>query len=84
MAYYNSRTNERVSFPPQPVEGYPDWEIIDCGCCAGVEWGGEYPRECKRCGGEGYIFRHKKSIVLAEYPGGKFLGREPYRLEDNK
>jgi hypothetical protein len=37
MAYYNSRTNER-SFPPQPVECYPDWEIIDCGCCAGVEW----------------------------------------------
>ena len=51
------------------------WKQISCGCCAGLMWGGEYPRECKRCGGLGSLFLHLSSGTLAEYPGGPLLGR---------
>jgi len=61
-----------VRWPTKPDENYPSWDVIDCGCCAGIEWGGEYPRECKRCGGSGVIYQHRKSKVVAEYPGGRF------------
>jgi hypothetical protein len=74
MAYWDGK--KIVYWEPRTVEGIDGWEEIDCGCCKGIEWGGEYPRECRRCGGGGVIWRHKKSGVLAEYPGGKFLGRE--------
>ena len=84
MAYYNNKTNRIEYLLPEPAEGYPGWERIDCGCCLGIPWGSMTGDECIRCGGSGRIFRHKESGVLAEYPGGKFLGREPYRLEDNK
>ena len=71
MAYWNGK--KIVYAEPQPSEEYPNWEIIDCGCCAGIEWGGESPRECRGCNGQGYYFRHIKSGVLAQYPGGPFL-----------
>lgn len=54
---------------------YPGWEEIDCGCCAGIQWGGEYPRECLSCDGSGVLFHHIKSGVLALWPGGPFKGR---------
>ena len=51
------------------------WKHMECGCCAGLEWGGEYPRECKLCGGSGSLYIHVKSGVLAQYPGGPLAGR---------
>lgn len=49
------------------------WRIVSCGCCDGLEWGGECPRECRRCGGQGRVFV-LPSGVAALYPGGPFLG----------
>lgn len=34
------------------------------------------PDECSTCGGSGNVIRYK-SGVLAKYPGGPLLGREP-------
>lgn len=49
------------------------WKIKSCGCCCGLEWGGEYPRECRNCNGTGqYWVSPKGKHVL--YPGGPFLG----------
>lgn len=73
MAYYDSATNTTIQLAPEPVEGYPGWERIDCGCCSGLEWGGEYPVECNRCNGNGVVCRHKTSKVIAQYPGGPFV-----------
>ncbi len=56
-------------------ESYPGWLEIDCGCCGGIMWGGDYPRECDQCNGGGYLFLHQKSGVLAQWPGGPFLGK---------
>ena len=61
-----------VKWPTTQCKDYPGWDEIDCGCCAGTEWGGEYPRECRHCNGGGIIYRHRKSRVRAEYPGGRF------------
>jgi len=55
------------------------WELIDCGCCAGLAWGTEEPTECSRCTGNGILWRHIESGVLAEYPGGKFRGHDKKR-----
>ncbi len=55
----------------------PGWEYVNCGCCGGLQWGSDYPRDCTECDGAGFYFRHIKSGVLAQYPGGPFLGREP-------
>lgn len=73
MAYWNG--NEIKYFKPQKCEDYTTWEIIDCGCCSGIEWGGEYPRECSCCKGNGFIYHHLKSGALALYPGGPFIGK---------
>ncbi len=61
-----------------------NWKYINCGCFGGLQLGGESLRsggeslrECPNCKGGGSYFRHIKSGVLAEYPGGPFLGREP-------
>ena len=77
MAYYNKETGTIEDLPPRPAYGCPGWEAIDCGCCSGIPWGSMTGESCNRCGGLGRIFRHKESGVVAEYPGGKFLGREP-------
>ena len=74
MAYWDSKICKIVYFPPKPSEDRPGWEEIDCGCCNGIEWGGESPTECSDCKGGGVYFRHIKSGVLAVYPGGPFLG----------
>ena len=51
------------------------WAEVDCGCCAGLEWGGESPRECRDCGGRGFLCVHKHTGRIADYPGGPFRGR---------
>lgn len=56
---------------------HPGWEHINCGCCAGIKWGGDRPRECTDCDGMGFLWKHIKSGALAQYPGGPFLGSEP-------
>ena len=61
-----------IYYPTRKCKEYPKWDEIDCGCCNGIEWGGEEPRECRRCNGSGKIFQHRKSKVFAEYPGGRF------------
>ncbi|MFW6173108.1 MAG: hypothetical protein ACOC5T_05130 [Elusimicrobiota bacterium] len=73
MAYWDGE--KIVYFPPEESTEYPGWEIIDCGCCNGIEWGEEYPKECRSCGGSGVLYRHKKSGTLALYPGGPFAGK---------
>ncbi len=75
MAYWDSAKQKIVEWQPRPCKEYPGWQEEDCGCCNGIEWGGEYPRECRDCGGSGIVFHHVKSGVLALYPGGPFLGR---------
>ena len=77
MAHYDSEKNEIVRWPSKRSECWPNWIEEDCGCCAGIEWGGEYPRECRDCGGMGVVYVHSKSGARAMYPGGPFCGREP-------
>ena len=55
-----------------PVE----WRVMSCGCCAGIMWGGEYPRTCPECDGGGSLFV-TPSGRLALYPGGPFRGSDP-------
>ncbi len=74
MAHWDSLRGKIIKWSTKDSSIWPCWEELDCGCCAGLEWGGNYPRECKRCNG-GIIFRHKKSGALALYPGGPFVGR---------
>jgi len=73
MAYWDGK--KIVDFEPESIPDFPGWQLIDCGCCAGLQWGGEEPRECKDCGGSGRLFLHVKSRVLADYPGGPLRGR---------
>lgn len=75
MAYWNG--DKIVYFTAKPCEQYPGWEETDCGCCNGIQWGGEYPTECPDCDGSGRLFHHTKSGVLALYPGGPFVGKLP-------
>jgi len=70
MAYFHDGKIKHCE--PKEHPDYPGWLIIDCGCCAGIEWGGEEPRECKRCDGTGAIYKHVRSGVVALYPGGPF------------
>ncbi len=74
MAMWNGQ--RIVYFPKSPVEGYPGWERIDCGCCGGLAWGSESPTKCGECKGSGFYVRHIKSGARALYPGGPFIGRE--------
>jgi len=76
MAHWNSIKGKIETNPPRLSEFYPGWEVIDCGCCGGLRWGGDSPRECDICGGEGILYRHIKSRVLALYPGGELRGKD--------
>jgi len=75
MAHWNGE--KVVRWPTIESMSHSGWEIVDCGCCNGIQWGsGENePRECNRCKGGGVIYHHKKSHVLALYPGGPFCGK---------
>lgn len=74
MSYWDSIQQKIVDIPIRPY-GKRGWYLIDCGCCNGIEWGGEEPRECNTCNGVGTYAFHKKSGVIAMYPGGPLLGR---------
>jgi hypothetical protein len=50
-----------------------EWRIAACGCCNGLEWGGEYPRECRHCWGNGRVFVTPGGRA-AIWPGGPFVG----------
>jgi hypothetical protein len=67
---------------------YPGWEYLSCGCCGGIQWGGDYPRECTCCGGSGMIAIHKPTGTIADYPGGPFRGKlakgERYGLDNGR
>lgn len=76
MSYWDSKAQVVIRIPDKPWPGKPGWLKIDCGCCAGLEWGGESPRECSTCGGGGMIAKHIKSGSLAWYPGGPFCGKD--------
>ena len=71
MAHWDSQRGVIVHWDTIPSDNL-NWELIDCGCAAGVEWGGDYPLECRRCGGTGRIAKHKSTGVTAFYPGGPF------------
>ena len=59
---------------PRRDENHPGWVWMDCGCCAGIKWGGDYPQECEQCKGSGVRCVHLASKRIAEWPGGPFLG----------
>lgn len=65
---------EIVRLDPKPIEGHPNWWAVDCGCCRGIMWGGDEPRECDDCGATGWLAVHRPSGVLADYPGGPLRG----------
>lgn len=76
MSYWDSETGRIERTAPAPYgEAYPGWLSIDCGCCAGIEWGDPGPRECRRCGGNGSLAQHVVSGTIAQYPGGPLCGR---------
>jgi hypothetical protein len=74
MAHWDAQAGRIVYMPSRPDPDHPGWEVIDCGCCAGIEWGGESPRECRRCAG-GIVYHHVRTHRLALYPGGPFAGQ---------
>ena len=74
MAFWDSDAGRVVTSLPQPAEGYADWNIVDCGCCNGLEWNALEPTTCSRCQGNGILYHHIPSGALALYPGGPFLG----------
>jgi len=76
MAHWDSKQGKTVYWSDTPYSGYPGWLMIDCGCCGGIEWGGETPSECRTCKGSGWLAKHIESKALAWYPGGPFCGVE--------
>jgi len=70
MAHWNGKNI--IYFNPIKSKYWPKWDESDCGCCSGIEWGGESPRECKTCGGKGFIFVHRKTGIRVQWPGGPF------------
>lgn len=70
MSFWDGEKITRLT--PMIYPHYPGWLIIDCGCSDGLEWGGDYPVECKRCDGNGWIAFHRCSKITAKYPGGPF------------
>lgn len=75
MSHYDSSANQVIAWPDSPYPGFPGWTRTDCGCSGGLEWGGEEPRECRRCA-SGTLARHDRTGTLALWPGGPLRGRE--------
>lgn len=71
MAYYQD--GKIIEYPPQTSDN--KWYKVDCGCCGGLQWGGDEPRECYTCKGWGFYYWHKPSKTFAQYPGGPFSGK---------
>jgi len=74
MSSWDAEKGQIIRWKPRPWPGYPGWYEIDCGCCNGIEWGGETPDECRTCGGSGRVAMHVESGRIAWYPGGPFCG----------
>ena len=72
MAHWDYKRGKIIYSKPTSLH---EWIAIDCGCCHGIKWGGEEPVECNICGGGGFLYVHKKSGAIAEYPGGRFVGK---------
>lgn len=73
MASWNGY--EVVRHPPEMIEGYPDWRVLDCGCCNGLAWSvGTEPIECSDCRGGGRLCVHLPTRTVALYPGGPLCG----------
>jgi len=62
---------------------WPGWSTDRCHDCGGHGLVSDYgdgedfygAKECKTCGGKGYLFVSPKG-KLAEYPGGPFRGQQ--------
>ena len=67
------RHDDDVSENDKRVAAYVarGWKHESCGCCGGIQWGGEEPRECRDCCGSGSIWISPKGHT-ALYPGGPF------------
>jgi hypothetical protein len=63
-----------IEWPTHRAKDYPGWLVVDCGCCAGIEWGGDNPQECDSCWGTGLRYIHEATRTVAVYPGGPLLG----------
>jgi hypothetical protein len=74
VSHWDSAAQTIVSWPTHYHE-YPGWIVVDCGCCAGIRWGGDSPRECDHCGGGGTICVHLGSRRIADWPGGPLRGQ---------
>jgi hypothetical protein len=59
------------------------WMHIPCGCCNGLQWGGDTPQECLDCDGTGALWITENDR-LAEYPGGLFTGYWPGKFQKMK
>jgi hypothetical protein len=77
MATWDRTTGRFVYWEPEDAAENPGWKRIDCGCCNGLEWGGEEPLECDRCVGNGILFWHVQSGVVAKWVGGPIVERLP-------
>lgn len=71
----DSRLLRRQDNPTESIAKVMDEGWVDCGCCAGLEWGGEYPRTCSSREGAGRFWRYS-SGRLALWRGGPFMGQE--------
>jgi hypothetical protein len=76
MSHWDSARQITVRWPDEKFPEYPGWTRIDCGCCAGIAWGGCSPVDCDQCRGGGFLWRHDASRALALYPGGPFAGHD--------
>lgn len=73
MSYWDSAAQKVITIPTEPWgDDYPEWERVDCHCCAGLTWHTGY--DCPYCAG-GFYAHHKPSGTLAQWPGGPLLGR---------
>ena len=75
MSHWDGKQIVRLESKPYP--DHPGWLLVDCGCCAGIEWSVGYEAvECGRCGGSGFVAFHEASGRYALYPGGPFQERQ--------
>ncbi len=72
MSRWNADKGMIERWEPRLDPDYPGWLWVDCGCCAGICWGGEEPVECN-CNA-GWVAVHIESGTRALYPGGPFIG----------
>jgi len=72
--WWDGTRMQYAAAPPRPDEIHDGWVWVACGCCAGTQWGGEYPRECRDCAGSGQYAVHLATGRGALHPGGPFNG----------